>query len=224
MEILPNAVCVCACLNGSVCVSRSICAISIPSLGWPQKCLSWKSPAVDVIVLWLFPYLGRFNIPFYCLACQQFWPRYLPFPVIQECSGPFEPKHSLCLYHQPCETRCLLMHLRIVLKQITFNRQGQVTMKIFVPCVPLYSRWWCWMILAGLVLKYFVEPILYRWSGCYWMYIWPAKCVDWKIEPTASGNTKHRQTRFCWGLPQHSLALLLQLRMLCQHKKIVHWE
>lgn len=81
-----------------------------------KKRLSWKSPAVDVIVLWLFPYLGRFNILFCCVACQQLWPRYLPFPVIQECSGPFKPKHSLCLYHQPRETLRLLIHSRIILK------------------------------------------------------------------------------------------------------------
>lgn len=161
-------------MSACVCVSISMRAISIPSLGWPQKCLSWKSPAVDVIVLWLFPYLGRFNIPFYCLACQQFWPRYLPFPVIQECSGPFEPKHSLCLYHQPCETLGLLIHLRIILKQITFSRQGQGTVKIWDLCFLLHSRWWCWTIWAGLEVKHFIEPILGRRSGCYWMCVCPA--------------------------------------------------
>lgn len=144
----------------SVHASASMCAISIPSLGRPQKRLSWKSPAVDVIVVWLFPYLGRFNILFYCLACQQHWPHYLPFPVIQECSGPFEPKHSLCLYHQPRETPGLLICLRIILKQITFNRQGQGTMKICDPCVPRSSLWRHWALWAGLALGHFMEPIL----------------------------------------------------------------
>lgn len=140
-------------------VSTGLRAISIPSVGWPQKCLSWKSPAVDVIVLWLLPYLGRFNIPFYCVACQPFWPRYLPFPVIQECTGPVEPKHSLCLY-QPRETLALLIHLGIILKQITFSRQGQGTMKILDPRVPRHSWWRRWTMWAGLAAEHFMEPIL----------------------------------------------------------------
>lgn len=83
---MTEGVCVCAC--------ASMCAISIPSLGRPQKRLYWNSPAVDVIVLWLFPYLGRFNILFHCLACQQLGPSYLPFAVIQECSGLFKLKQA----------------------------------------------------------------------------------------------------------------------------------
>lgn len=162
MEILPSTTCKCTCASLKECarVSRSVHAISIPSLGWPQKYLSWKSPAVDVIVLWLFPYLGRFNIPFYCLACQQLWPCYLPFPVIRECSGPFKPKHSLCLYHQPCETLVMLIHLRIIVKQTTFSHQGQWTMKISDPCVPLHSRWQYRTLWVGLVVKHFTKPIL----------------------------------------------------------------
>ncbi len=137
-----------------------MCAISILSLGCPQKRLSWKSPAVDVIVLWLFPYLGRFNILFYCLACQQLWPRYLPFPVIQECSGPFKPKHSLCLYHQTRETLGPLIHMRIILKQITFNRQGQGTMKIWDPCVSRSSRRRVERYELGVSVEHFIDPIL----------------------------------------------------------------
>lgn len=163
----------------SVCVSTSMCAISILSLGCPQKRLSWKSPAVDVIVLWLFPYLGRFNILFYCLACQQLWPRYLPFPVIQECSSPFKPKHSLCLYHQTRETLGPLIHLRIILKQITFNRQGQGTMKICDPYVP-----WSPPLVMLNIMSWAVGGAFYRahirvgwWSGCYWMCVWQSHTV-----------------------------------------------
>lgn len=172
----------------SVCASASMCAISIPSLGCPQKRLSWKSPAVDVIVLWLFPYLGRFNILFYCLACQQLWPRYLPFPVIQECSGPFKPKHSLCLYHQPRETLGLLIHLRIILKQITFNRQGQGTMKICDPWVPQSSQWRCWTLWAGPAVEHFIEPIL-GLDGDQDVI----ECVSGLLNPLTGWQSQHRQ-------------------------------
>lgn len=76
-------------------------------------------------------------MPFHCLTCQLLRPRYLPSPVIQECSDPFEPKHSLCLSHQPCETLVLLIHLRMTVKQTTFSHQGQGTRKISDSCVPL---------------------------------------------------------------------------------------
>lgn len=182
-----------------VCASTITCAIPIPSLGCPHKRLPWKSPAVDVIVLWLFPYLGRFNILFYCLACQQLWPRYLPFPVIQECSGPFKPKHSLCLYHQPRETLGLLIHLRIILKQITFNRQGQGTMKI---CDPLRSSVAMLNVMSWASSRAFYRAHIRvgRWSGCYWMCVWPAKSVDWTMEPNAVGEGETLlKSRSCWA-------------------------
>ena len=205
MEILSNPVFVRVCVRArtpSACASTSARAISIPSLGCPQKRLSWKSPAVDVIVLRLFPYLGRFNILFYCLACQQLWPRYLPFPVIQECSGPFEPKHSLCLYHRPRETPGLLIHLRIILKQITFNRQGQGTMKICDPCVPRSSRWQCWTLWAGLAAEHFIEPIL-GLDGDQDVI----ECVSGLLNLLTGRQSQHRhsglntpQRRSCWAI------------------------
>lgn len=147
---------VCMC----VCECKRVCHFN-PLTWTPTKN---ACPERVLLLMWLL--YGCFHIwadsIFYSTVwlCQQLWPHYLPFPVIQECSGPFKPKHSLCLYHQPRETLGLLIHLRIILKQITFNRQGQGTMKICDPCVPHSSLWRHWTLWAGLALGHFMEPIL----------------------------------------------------------------
>lgn len=52
------------------------------------------------------------------------------------------------------------MQQGIILKQITFNRQGQGTMKICYPCVTQSSQWRCWTLWARLAVEHFMEPIL----------------------------------------------------------------
>lgn len=126
MEILFSAVCVCE----SVLVSA-------------QACMPFQSPYLDahrkacperaLLLMWLF--YGSFHIwadPIFYLTVSP--ASSLDHAICLSLSfrnawARLKPKHSLSLYHRPREMPGLLIHLRIILKQITFNRQGQGTVK-----------------------------------------------------------------------------------------------
>lgn len=79
----------------------------------------------------------------------------------------WKPKHSLSLYHRPHKTPGLLIHLRIILKQIPFNRQGQKTMKTCDSPALLGSSWWGhWALWAGSEVFYGAHIRVGRRSGC----------------------------------------------------------
>lgn len=188
------------CLNGDTvqrrvrvceCVSEDKPArhFNPTQVGRPQKRPSWKSPAADVIVLWLLPYLGRLNIPLDCVACQPLWPRYLP--PLSFRNAPAQPNlNTACVYTSLVKHWPPLIHSGIILKQITFSRQGRGTMKILDPAAPRRSWWRRRAIWAGLAAECFMETHIRvgRRTGSYWMSVWPPKSVEWMMEPTSSAK------------------------------------
>lgn len=175
------------------CVSACVWAcvpFQSPHLDAHKKRLSWKSPAVDVIVLWLFPYLGRFNILFCCLTLPAALTTLFAFtPSFRNARAHSKPKHSLCLYHQPRETLGPVNTLENYPKTNNFqsSRSGDYenvwSLRSSGP-----SRWWCWTLWAGLPVEHFMEPIL-GLEGDQDVI----ECVSGLLNPLTGWQSQHRQ-------------------------------